>query len=324
MIQITKGKIPTAKKVVIYGPEGIGKSTLAACFPDAVFIDTEGSTKNLDVARYPAPTCWDDIMAEIADAGANNTCKTLVIDTADWAEQLCIREVCTKNGVKGIEDFGYGKGYTYLMEYFSKLLRECQLLVDNGINVVFTAHAQMRKFEQPDEMGAYDRWEMKLSKKCAPLLKEWADMVLFCNYRTMVITDNKTQSKKATGGQRIMYTTHHPCWDAKNRYGLPETMEMDFMGISHLFDTPAPADTLTVVDMSKKAKGKKAPKFKSEFERTMFTNGLTMEDIKAFSEAKGNFPGTAPEDYPDNYKEALMKIESIEKIKKFKEDMTNE
>ena len=119
---------------------------------------------------------------------------------------------------------------------FDRLLKALDELVEQGVNVVFTAHAMMRKFEQPDELGAYDRWEMKLSKKVAPLLKEWADMVLFCNYKTTVITDQKTNSKKATGGSRVMYSSHHPCWDAKNRYGLPEQMPMEFSNIKHLFE----------------------------------------------------------------------------------------
>ena len=67
-IPITKGKVETAKKVVIYGPEGIGKSTLASRFPDPVFIDTEGSTKELDVSRYPAPKSWPDILDYSDDA----------------------------------------------------------------------------------------------------------------------------------------------------------------------------------------------------------------------------------------------------------------
>ena len=234
-IPITKGKVESAKKVVIYGPEGIGKSTLASRFPDPVFVDTEGSTKELDVARYPAPMSWNDIITAVEDCAAEAPCKTLVIDTADWAEQFCVKAVCQKNGVGGIEDFGYGKGYVYLAEEFSKLLKACDKCIESGINVVFTAHAMMRKFEQPDEMGAYDRWEMKLTKKAAPTLKEWADMVLFCNYKTDVITDQNTKSKKATGGRRVMYTSHHPCWDAKNRYSLPEQMDMSFDGIAHLF-----------------------------------------------------------------------------------------
>ena len=235
-IPIKKGKVETAKKVVIYGPEGIGKSTLASHFPNPVFIDTEGSTKELDVARYPAPMSWNDIITAVEDCAAEAPCKTLVIDTADWAEQFCVKAVCQKNGVGGVEDFGYGKGYVYVSETFSELLRACDKCIEAGINVVFTAHAMMRKFEQPDEMGAYDRWEMKLTKKVAPLLKEWADMVLFCNYKTDIITDNKTQSKKATGGKRVMYASHHPCWDAKNRYGLPDVMPMEFSQIKHLFE----------------------------------------------------------------------------------------
>lgn len=234
-IPITKGKVETAKKVVIYGPEGIGKSTLASCFPDPVFIDTEGSTKELDVSRYPAPASWNDILTYINDFLECTPGKTLVIDTADWAEQLCIVYTCANLRVKGIEDVGYGKGYVYLAESFSEFLKKCSELVEQGVNVVFTAHAMMRKFEQPDELGAYDRWEMKLSKKVAPLLKEWADMVLFCNYKTTVITDQKTNSKKATGGSRVMYSSHHPCWDAKNRYGLPEQMPMEFASIASLF-----------------------------------------------------------------------------------------
>ena len=271
-IPITKGKVETAKKVVIYGPEGIGKSTLASKFPEPVFIDTEGSTKELDVARYPTPTEWYNILDDLDDALAEAPCKTIVIDTADWAEQLCSREVCKRLKVSGIEDVGYGKGYTYLKEEFARLLKKCNDLVNLGVNVVFTAHAQMRKFEQPDELGAYDRWEMKLSKQCSPLLKEWADIVLFCNYKTNVITDQNTKSKKATGGSRVMYASHHPCWDAKNRYGLPDQMEMDFKNIKHLFDMPVGWDE----GIRKK---NKETDYRAELKKFIAENGLDQAEI---------------------------------------------
>ena len=246
-IPITRGKIMSAKKLIFYGPEGIGKSTLASKCPDPVFIDTEGSTKELDVARYPTPEYWDMIIQEAEDLLEERNFKTLVIDTADWAEKLCIQATCDRLNVKGIEDIGYGKGYVYLADDFQRLLTVCDKLVAAGINVVFTAHAMMRKFEQPDELGAYDRWEMKLTKKIGPMLKEWADVVLFCNYKTTVVSDPKTKSKKATGGSRVMYSTHHPCWDAKNRYALPEEMEMDFAPIASLFDGVEPAPDYRVL-----------------------------------------------------------------------------
>ena len=166
-VEITSGKINNkAQKVVIYEPEGIGKSTFAAHFPNPLFIDTEGSTGELDVRRLPAPTSWQYLMWEIDQVKANpDICSSLIIDTADWAERLCINNLCEKNQVSGIEGFGYGKGYVYLEEEFGRFLNRLSDLIDLGINVVFTAHATMRKFEQPDESGAYDRWELKLQKK---------------------------------------------------------------------------------------------------------------------------------------------------------------
>lgn len=246
-MQITKGKRARAQKVVVYGPEGIGKSTFAAQFPEPLFIDTEGSTDNMDVSRLDKPSSYTMLKNEIAWVKANPTvCKTLVIDTIDWAESLVIADVCAQHDKKGIEDFGWGNGYTYTKEEMGRLLNQLGELVDLGINVVLTAHAQMRKFEQPDEMGSYDRWELKLGKKTssqtAPLVKEWADMVLFANYKTVVMTADNGK-KKATGGQRVLYTQHHPAWDAKNRHGLPEEMPFDYAGIAHIFNQAQPQPT---------------------------------------------------------------------------------
>ena len=241
-IKITKGVIPSAVKTLIYGPEGIGKSTLASKFPDALFIDTEGSTKRMDVSRLPSPETWQDLLNEVNWVSDNpESCKTLVIDTLDWAEAICIKDLFDG---KGVESPGYGKGYVMLADEFMSLLKALDGVIAAGIHVVCTAHAAMRKFEQPDEMGAYDRWEMKLQKKTAPLVKEWADMVLFCNYKTTVVNiDGQGAQKgknKAMGGERVMYTTHHNCWDAKNRFGLPDKVLMDFESISNVISDNLP------------------------------------------------------------------------------------
>ena len=231
-MEIIRGRLPGAIKVVIYGPEGIGKSTFASQFPVPLFIDTEGSTRHMDGARPPKPTSWPMLLGLVGEViNDPSLCRTLVIDTMDWAELLCSQYVCDKYQKKSIEEFGYGKGYTYLSEEFGRLLNRLSEVVERGVNVVVTAHAKMRKFEQPDEMGAYDRWEMKLSAKTAPLVKEWADLVLFANYKTYAV---KTEAGKVKGqgGERRMYTTHHPCWDAKNRFGLAPELPFQYAEIA--------------------------------------------------------------------------------------------
>ena len=214
---VTSGIQTAPVKTVLYGPEGIGKSTFASHFPSPVFIDTEGGTKRLNVARLPQPTSWAMLLDEVAEVRKGSVpCGTLVIDTADWAERLCIQAVCARAKVNGIEDFGYGKGYTYVKEEFAKLLDALEEVLNAGHNVVVLAHAAITKFEQPDAVGNYDRWSMKTSKQVAPLLREWCDMLLFANYKTVVekAGSSPAAKNKASGGRRVMYTTHHPCWDA--------------------------------------------------------------------------------------------------------------
>ena len=244
-MKIIRGKQQKAKKVLVYGPEGIGKTTFASKFPDPLFVDTEGSTAEYDVARTEKILSWSHLKSIVQEIANERPAQTLVIDTLDWAEKMCVKSVCDAHQWESITDPGYGNGYTYVFNEFGKLLNLLTEAVDNGINVVLTAHAALRKFEQPDERGAYDRWALKLidTPKCsiAHLVMEWADMILFANYKTIVITDAKTKKTKAQGGQRVMYTAHHSCWDAKNRFGLPEELPFEYEGIRSVIEESTPA-----------------------------------------------------------------------------------
>lgn len=318
-MQITSGVLSTPLKVVIYGPEGIGKSTFAAQAPEPLFIDTEGSTARMDVRRLPAPTSYMMIQEEIRYVIANpSLCKTLVLDTADWAERLCRDAVCAKNSKAGLEDFGYGKGYSYVFEDFGRMLNLLDQVTDRGINVIITAHAAMRKFEQPDESGAYDRWELKLinAQKCsiANMLKEWADMVLFANYETFVIK-NEDKKNKVAGGKRVMYTTHHPCWDAKNRFGLPDKLPLEFSQIAHCFHnasanailaTPAPsASTPPAQQENPHMAGSSSPEtiqtsrsdtdgILPALRQLMEQNNVTEAQIRKVVASRGYYPESTP------------------------------
>lgn len=332
-MNIISGKIQKPQKVVIYGPEGIGKSTFAAHFPRPLFIDTEGSTSHLDVDRLERPTSWQMLRQYIKDLKVDPMgYQTLVIDTADWAERLCEESICMANGKGGIEDFGYGKGYTYVKEEFGRLLNGLSDLIDVGVNVVLTAHSIIRKFELPEETGAYDRYELKLGNKagnqCAALVKEWADMVLFANYKEIVVI-SKEGKKKVSGGKRVMHTLHNPCWDAKNRHDLPEILPFDYGGIAHCIpamampvqtapiantaipesqisnldppspEIPKPIEPEPCIDSPIDSTLEGIPKALQDL---MIANNVTAQDIQEAVAYKKYFPVDMPvQDYPEDF-----------------------
>lgn len=237
--EIQSGVIEKPQKVVIYGPEGVGKSTLASQFPNPLFIDTEDSTLHMNVQRLKRPTTYTELSQMVKWVGDNKPCSTLVIDTADWAQRLVEQHVLSVNGWKSIEDPGYGEGYLRVKEFWERLLDDLtDYVINKGINVVLTAHTEVRKFDDPKEAVSYDRYELKLAKKSnaniAALTKEWADMILFINYDTYAVKREGMGSKHiAKGGERKIFTEHHPAFDAKNRHGLPKSMPLSYEGIAH-------------------------------------------------------------------------------------------
>lgn len=234
-ISITRGLIQSAARLALYGPEGVGKTTITAGFPEPVFIDTEGGTAHLDVARFPRPRNWAELIAAINHLlTTEHDHKTLVIDSIDWAEKLLIEEVCRKANKDGLEDFGYGKGLVYLAEEFARFLALLEKLRDRGVHVVLVGHSTIRKFEAPDAAGAYDRFELKLTKQVAALVKEWVDALLFVNFVTKV-TEKDGKQRAVGGRERVIHTTHTAAWDAKNRYGLDEKLPCVAASLAPIF-----------------------------------------------------------------------------------------
>lgn len=319
-------------RMVVYGPEGIGKSTFAAQMPEPVFIDVEGGTNQLPVARLPKPSSWTMLLDEVRAVRMGEVpCKTLVIDTADAAEVLCARHLCKKNGWDSIESPGYGKGYTHLEEEFGRLLDALSDVVDAGRSVVMLCHSVMRKFERPDESGAYDRFELKLSKKVSPKVKEWCDILLFCDYKTYV-SKTKSGAMKASGGARVIRTSHNPVWDAKNRFGLPDEMPLDMesaeriaalMAGGELLDGTlrgrseaeipaqeakvAPKPTSAPIAPDSSAQG--AEGVPKELADLMASTGVTADELRGAVASKGYFPRECKiADYPADFTAWLVTV----------------
>jgi hypothetical protein len=238
-LKIERGLRHGPRKMAVAGIEGIGKSTLVSQFPDPVFLDTESGSDQLDVARVRIES-WDQLLQSVASLGSDRQgFRTVAIDSADWAEKLLSEHLCTVNKWESIEAPGYGKGYTALAEQYGKFLSACDGLNGSGLHVVFTAHTTVKRVSPPELTDGYDRYELKLSKQVAPLLREWVDLLVFCTFDTAIV-EGKDGRKKASGGRRrVMHTEPSAAWTAKNRFGLDAKLPMEIESLAPIFADPA-------------------------------------------------------------------------------------
>lgn len=235
---------PKPPRILIYGPQKMGKSTFASLADRPVFIPVEDGLDGLsNVNAFPRPQSFQEIMGYLQHlAETEHDFRTVVLDSLDWMEPLVWAETISRNpfGDKGrkienIEDYGYGKGYGHAMEVWKEYLDGLDYLREHkNMTIIQIAHAQIRKFENP-ETDIYDRYEIKLQKAAGAKMMEYSDIILFVNQYVGVKKEDKAMSKegrkRAVGtGERILYTEERPVSMAGNRYSLPPEIPFDKEG----------------------------------------------------------------------------------------------
>ena len=245
-LNIIRGKQDVPFSILLYGPEGIGKSSFAAGAPSPLFIDAEGGTTHLDVARVH-PRSWADIRTFITSLGQDTQgFKTLVIDTLDWVEQLIWQHVCARDKKQDIEAYGYGKGYVTAMQEWRGLVADLERMqAATKMNVILLAHSHIKAYQNPEGEN-FDRYQLKLNDKAAGLVKEWPDAVLFANYQQFTKKDG-AKAKGFSTGERYVYSVRTATYDAKNRYGLPETMPLSWAEFAKFARPQATKDLLNEI-----------------------------------------------------------------------------
>lgn len=232
---IQSGRENKPPRLMIYGSEGVGKSTFGASAPNPIFIQTEDGLGEINCRKFPLATSVSEVLAELtALRDEPHDFQTVVIDSADWLERLIFDEVCREFGVRSIEkaDGGYGKGYVDALAHWRKVINLLQELRDKrNMIVILVAHAKVERFEDP-ENAAYDRYTPRLHKHAAGLIAEWVDAVLFANKKFRLSKDGNDRSVAtpigADGGDRFIRTVGSPACIAKNRFSLPSEIPLSW------------------------------------------------------------------------------------------------
>ena len=219
-------RVPKPPRILLYGPQKIGKSTFGANAPNPIFIQTEDGLDNIQADAYPLAPDYPTVMKYITELCTQEyKYETLVVDSADWLEPMIWAQVAKENGKRQIEDIGYGKGYMMALDVWREYIAALNFLrEEKNMMIVQIAHSEIKRFENPETDG-YDRYNIKLHKGAAALLAEHSEIILFANYY-VGIKKNKSgfnnETVKAVGsGERILYTEERPSFIAGNRYGLP-------------------------------------------------------------------------------------------------------
>lgn len=240
---VSAGVAREPDRLLIYGTGGIGKTTFLAEMDRPIFIDTQAGTKRLDVARFPQPQAWQDVL-DALDVLANeqHPYRTVAVDLLDDVEQLIWAHICRRDGKENIEAYGYGKGYKVaLVEWRSFMARLERLRSEKQMQVGLAAHVIVQSFKNP-EAEDYDRYQLQLDKLASGLLRGWCDNVLFARQQVGTKTDKKQRTRGVSSGARVIHTVETAAYYAKNRDNLPDTLPLDYASYAEAVEAAVPAD----------------------------------------------------------------------------------
>jgi hypothetical protein len=251
--KVIKGRLAKPMRLLVYGIEGVGKSTFAAGAPAPIFFGSEDGTSELDIERFPQPQSWLDALEALAElTTAAHDYQTLVIDTLDWLEPHCWAHVCREsrddNGrpYQSIEDFGYGRGYVAAHDQWRRLASDLETLrTKRHMHIILLAHSAIRTFRNPAG-DDFDRYELKLHKAPSGFWREWADAVLFASHDLNTVK-KAGRVRGVMGNQRVLHTERTAAWDAKNRYDLPPRLALDWQEFADAAAAHRPADRRTLL-----------------------------------------------------------------------------
>lgn len=214
-LEIYRGKRRSPPRVIVFGRQGIGKSSFAAKADNPLFLCTDRGVDGLDVAKTPLIGTFTDLLAALKESAALDFA-TIVLDTVNDCEALIREDVKRQHNLSEQDYVSYGKGIALSVPVWIRLRDALETLVVNGKTVVCLAHSKVKPMKNPSGSD-YMIHAINMPDAAADLFCQWADEVLFATFAESVDDDKKL----TTTGERFLLTSVGDGYYAKNRCGLP-------------------------------------------------------------------------------------------------------
>jgi hypothetical protein len=219
--------------ILTYGVAGMGKTSLALNAPDPVYfqIAPERPPAGVSAPGFADIEDFSSLMEGIAAIYSEaHPFKTMVLDSLDALEALVWRETCLRNNWRDLEQPGYGKGYLAADVVWRELITACDALrTERGMLIMWLALAEATNHEEPGAQP-YKRYDLKLHKRATGLLTQAADALLFVNTKVVLKESEAGFGKKNVhaegGGTRWLFADARPAFNAKNRMGMPDMLQL--------------------------------------------------------------------------------------------------
>jgi hypothetical protein len=246
---VASGRTRRPGKYVIYGVGSVGKSTLAASSPGALFICVEDGISEIDAAKVVFdeatgrvyPKKLEELEEAIASLAASPDLSfhTLVVDGATALDNLVQDYVVRQNPKwKTIQTPGFGQGEAAVLEVMRSFVSKLDdLALKRRLRLIIIGHSQVVKFKNP-EGAEFDRYQLAVTTHpkgdVAGFLFGWADVFAFARFETLT-AEAGGGSKRTIGvavGDRVLHLARHNAFDAKCRWvGAPYQLRLEESGM---------------------------------------------------------------------------------------------
>lgn len=172
--------------VLIHGEPKIGKTSLAAMFPDALFLMFEPGGKGLRIYMRELAT-WAEFKGYVDLLYQQpGRFRTVVVDIVDLAYDRCSVAVCKQQGVDHPSEGDYGAVWQAVEQEFGRVMNR---LIASGRGVIFISHTDVREF-QSRSGEKYNKLVPSMKKQARTYMTGVADLIGYYGYygRTRYLT----------------------------------------------------------------------------------------------------------------------------------------